>query len=838
MIKQISVALPVVVNSLFDYKIDAVTSDSLIGRRVLVPFGKSRKLIGVILAESEYKEAEGDASLELKQALKLIDETPVFSKNMINLLKWMSDYYIAPIGEVFKIALPSTQKQETNKVVKLLVYNTDSIADLIKNRKSLNTIIDILINNDNSIEYNVLKKSIRSNLNQKLKDLADLEIIEIIEQEPKATKIKTKSSVRIHPLLAEDSEFLNKELETLEKRSPKRYTLIKYLIDNNGLSDYIDTEHIIATIGVSKSTITSLIKNEYLEDRLIQVDTFNDGDFKLASKKEVELKLSDVQESVFQALLNKYHVKDLKPSLLYGVTGSGKTLIYMNLIKEVLKNGQSTIILLPEISLTPQLIDRFELSFPGQISVIHSRMPAGAREKSYQDIESGKSKIVIGARSALFAPTENLGLIIVDEEHDSSYKQESPVPRYHGRDAAVMRAKLESCSIVLGSATPSIESMYNAQIGKYDLYSILQRVDNASLPNINVIDIFDAKYQMQNYNALSTTLLSEIHKRLVNKESIILLQNRRGFASVVQCEDCQQVVQCDNCNVSLTYHKHDNLCKCHYCDFTTPIVKTCKYCGSNNLTIHGYGTQKIEEDIEAYFSGLNIQCKVDRMDLDTTSRQGAHRKILERFSKGETNVLIGTQMVAKGLDFQRVTMVGIVNADIQLLLPDFRSNERTFQLLTQVAGRAGRGGDTKGEVFIQTSNPNNPVIKSVLSSSYEQFYKEEVHSREIAQYPPFTRFNVIEFSGMDKSLVELQAITFFNLLKTHKSLIINRPVSPFIDKIRDNYRKIIVIKSIKSLDPTAKILHDVINIALIKYNKDYASDKIKLKIDIDANSGL
>lgn len=830
--RRISVALPVILDNLFDYNIEVEREIDLIGKRVLVPFGQGRKLIGVIL-ETHQQPAE-----ELKNAIKIIDDEAIFNPKMIKFLKWMAEYYLAPIGEVFKAATPSTQKKELNQSVKLLIKDSKSINELLGKSKKLRDLIEIISESKNEVSIMHLKKIVEGNIKAKLQKLQNLGIIELNQNESNPKSIKLSKFIRVNPELWKEVNILEEEIYKMEKKAPKRAMLLNYLIANNPENNFLKMSDITAETNINTATVKALIESEFIEEQFIEDRRINAPEFKLAHKKEIDINLTEEQTKVFNDILYKYNSKDIKPSLIYGVTGSGKTLIYMQMIKEVINRGQSAIILLPEISLTPQFIDRFELSFPDQISVIHSGMPAGEREQSYSDIRKGKTKIVIGARSALFAPAQNLGLIIVDEEHDSSFKQESPNPRYNGRDSAVMRAKIEDAAIILGSATPSVESMHNALSGKYDLHKIENRSDNAKLPKINIIDMIDAVKQGQVFNSLSRQFLNEIEKRTDKKEGIILLQNRRGFASVVQCADCGYIHQCKNCSVTLTYHKYDRLNKCHYCDYSEPARNYCINCGSVSLKIIGSGTQKIEEDISNYFADKGKKCNIERMDFDTTLRRGSHRKILERFSNGTTDVLIGTQMVAKGLDFPRVTMVGIVNSDIQLMIPDFRANERTFQLLTQVSGRAGRSGDKEGEVFIQTTMPDNPAIKSVVKSSYFDFYNDEISARKNAKYPPFSRFNVIELSSESRDLTDRHGKIFYELINKHQSLIIHPPVAPYIEKIRDNFRRIIVLKSIKSIDNTGKILNQAIKSAYRNYMEKYATAKVRIKIDIDAYSGV
>lgn len=835
MLKRVSVALPVPLNKLFDYNIEVDGDDYLIGCRVIVPFGAKNKFVGVIL------EVSPNPSDELKKVIRLMDGEPIFSEVMIKFLKWMATYYFAPIGDVFSNAIPSSTPTEVKHRVRLLINPAPDYLESIKKKSpKLYQVLRLIIESTNDLTAAYISNIVGSNISSQLNKLVEKGIVGIYEEELKEAKVKQAKFIRINPDLFESKELLEEEIKRIEKKTPKRALLINMLRISNPTNEFIKQSKLAERFAASPAVIKGLIDAEFLVCEMMddREDDDKDKEFKLANRKEIDLNLTDEQTFVLDAINEKIDEKNLKPSLLYGVTGSGKTLIYMHLIKRMLDADKSVIIILPEISLTPQLIDRFELSFPGLISVIHSRISQNEREKSWADIRSGKTRIVIGARSAIFAPCNNLGLIIVDEEHDSSFKQDAPNPRYNGRDAALVRAKMENAHIILGSATPSIESMNNAIVGKFDLYQIKHRADGAMLPIIKTIDMISAKKAGQVYKNLSKQLLTEIEARLDKHEGVILFQNRRGFSSYLQCEDCGFIHECPNCSVKLTYHKFKSRLKCHYCGHTQPAYNACTNCGSVQLAVKGSGTQMIEEELLDYFAESGRNCNLERMDSDTTAKKGSHRKILERFATGETDILIGTQMVAKGLDFPRVTLVGIVNADQQLMMQDFRAGERTFQILTQVAGRAGRSAEKQGEVFIQTTKPEDMAIAAVRAASYNFYFENELRNRAEAIYPPYSRFIIIEISSLEQDLAIKHIEIFHKLIKSHQANIVFQPTAPGIERIREYYRRIIVIKNIKKYDPNGNILRAVIGQAYQEYQNNYATPKIRIKIDIDAYNSL
>jgi len=520
--------------------------------------------------------------------------------------------------------------------------------------------------------------------------------------------------------------------------------------------------------------------------------------------------------------------------LLHGVTGSGKTQVYIEISKRVIDNGKNVIILVPEISLTPQITSRFINYFGDAVAVFHSRMSLGERYDTWRGIISNKYKIVIGPRSALFAPLKNIGLIVVDEEHDQSYKQQEVVPKYHARDSAIIRAKFNSCPIILGSATPSIESMYNALNGKYVLLELPERIDNAKMPVIKLIDVVIEQKKKRMESIFSKILLEEISNRVSKKESVIILQNRRGFATQVYCNDCGEVILCPDCSVSMVHHINKNILKCHYCGITLPVPKACLVCGSLSLKFFGTGTQRVEDELEFYFPDL----KIERVDSDAIERKGKLGEILNRFRKGEINILVGTQMVSKGLDFADVTLVGVISAETTLWIPDFRADERTFQLLTQVAGRAGRS-EKQGEVIIQTQNSRNFVLQKVLQNDYKGFYEKEIILRQKGEYPPFTRLGLIEIKDEKEERARAAITELYSYLKKYeKTLKISPPTEAVIYKLKGFYRFHILVRSSKKTDPSGKILRNAILNSYIEFNQKTKFKDVKLLIDIDPQNIL
>ena len=538
---------------------------------------------------------------------------------------------------------------------------------------------------------------------------------------------------------------------------------------------------VLSDMPYSKAVVDALVKAEYVRYKMLE-------QYRIPKTKELSedkvIQLTDAQKRVVEGILSKKE----RTSLIHGVTGSGKTEVYLALAKEMLKQNKTVMMLVPEISLTPMMVDIFKRRFHDDVAVLHSRLSQGEKYDEYRRIKRGEVKIVVGARSAVFAPLENIGLIILDEEHDSSYKQDSK-PRYLTSQIARMRAKTHHAHVVLGSATPSLESYSRAQIGVYDLYTLDQRINKKPLPHVEIVDMVE-EMKKNNYSLFSHSMRKKIQETIDKGEQVILLLNKRGYSTYVRCLDCGEVIKCPHCDVTLTYHKDDQRLKCHYCEYQIPYVKTCPNCHSSKLKAFGYGTQKIEEEIEKQFLGA----KVIRYDVDTTKNQNGHLKLLDKFKNKEANILLGTQMIAKGLDFEDVTFVGVLNADISLNIPDFRSNERTFQLLCQVSGRSGRGSK-QGSVIIQTYNPKHYAIESASRHDYHSFYKQEMMYRKKLNYPPFCHLVSIIIQSKDEKYVHLVSNDIKKYLNDHTSKAqILGPAKSAIYKMQNIYRERILMK--------------------------------------------
>ena len=575
----------------------------------------------------------------------------------------------------------------------------------------------------------------------------------------------------------------------------------------------------VREIPYTKGVLDKLVQQECIEYLEVE-DLRNPFEESIESK---EVTLTKDQKTVLQGILSKidtYHT-----SLLHGVTGSGKTEVYLHLSSYVISKEKTVLMLVPEISLTPMMVKAFKGRFGKQVAILHSKLSNGERYDEYRRILRQEVKIVVGARSAVFAPLQNIGLCILDEEHDSSYKQES-TPRYHTHQVARMRAKYHQCPVILGSATPSLETYSRAKKGIYDMYTLPNRINQFALPKVEIIDMA-MEIRQHNYSLFSKPLKQKIEQCIARNEQMILLLNKRGYASYVRCLDCGEVIKCPHCDVTLTYHKQEGKLKCHYCEYQTNLMLHCPNCEGTNLKTVGSGTQKIEEILESTFIGA----KVIRYDNDTTRNKGGHLKLLEKFEKQEANILLGTQMIAKGLDFENVTFVGVLNADISLNIPDFRANERTYQLLSQVAGRSGRG-KKEGTVMIQTFNPEHFVLQCVKDHDYLRFYQEEMKYRKLAMYPPYLHLVSILIEGKQEQIVQQYSYQIKEYLeKQLPKMVILGPANSVIYILKDTYRKRIMIKftESKELYPVLLRMHEY-------YNKQ--DKKVRVVCDFNPYSQL
>lgn len=847
----VDLVFPIDTNKAFTYSVPPELEGTVqLGSRALAPLGK-RTAIGFIVSI-----ASSAAIKQLKPIQDVLDPQPIISGELLHLTKWVSEYYFAHWGESLKAALPPGLAKKRTLYI---VPNTNITNDVLESTTPKEAEILNLVGKKGKVAFSHLQKQLKTkSLYGTLNSLAKKGYVSILEQSPKPSpKIKTEKFIEI----TDDAKSRWKDLKTSfeqqsnGKQRKQQLLLLEALLDiPRGIAP---VEQIVKAAQVSRSTFTSAVKNGILsiaEREQVRKPVFEMYDEAIGKQ---HITLTQHQQRALQEIDTAIHKGNFHTFLLHGITGSGKTQVYIDAVRKALELGKSAIVLVPEISLTTQVVRRFQFHFGDRVTVLHSKMSAGERYDSWRLTREGTYSIVIGPRSAVFAPVKNLGVIVVDEEQESSYKQFDQTPRYHARDVAIVRAQRSNAVVVLGSATPSAESYYNALQGKYTLLELPERVDNAKLPQIEIVDMMtERRKKLEQFReerkeefrkdpaaarlnrrklelgSISDLLKEKIADRLTKNEGIILLQNRRGFAPFVECLGCGFVEMCDNCNVTLTYHLSKRQLRCHYCGFTKSPPSVCPKCGGREIKLSGVGTQRVEEDIKALFPSSSLV----RMDHDTTTRKGSHDAILRKFAEGEYNILLGTQMVAKGLDFSRVTLVGVVSADTQMLLPDFRSAERVFQLLTQVAGRAGRTGALQGEVIIQTSQPQHYSLKHAATHNFQEFYREELKYRQELDYPPFSRIALIEFRGERENEVVRHAERFAGRLKSNKGHFITLgPAPAAIPKLKKNFRWHIVIKNLRIQDPSGKLLHNVLAKTLESYQKSALGKSKRAKVTIDVD---
>ncbi len=833
----VQVALPVPLYKTFTYSVpEHLTGSCGAGVRVVVPFGK-RTMTGVVVDESDVTDLE-----KVRAVLDVLDHDPIFSAEMLRFAEWMSEYYLSPLGETLRSMLPQGMSPESSQRIALSGPDAlEQVAELRRTAPRQAALLTALGDHPKGITIGFLQKKVGADgLHSQLAALEEKGLVVRTTELGKATKPKTVKGVRINPDLLDDEESLHRLFDEFDRSAPKQASIMLLLysrVERDG-NDFMPAAELLEAAKASASALDALVQKGILESQQITVSreeilaksdeeehesTIEAGDAVIVPNLDQTLAIDAIGEAMTAGTFKAF--------LLHGVTGSGKTQVYIEVIRRAMASGKRAILLVPEIALTLQLVERFRRAFGERIAVLHSRMSEGERYDSWMRAAAGGCDVVIGPRSALFAPIRDVGVIVVDEEHEGSYKQYDAQPRYNARDAAVVRASMSGAVALLGSATPSVESYHNAQRGKYHLLNLPERVDNAREPKMVLVDTVTARKQNLMRGSLSARLLADIRERLGRKEGVILFQNRRGFATRLECMSCSHSPMCPHCAVTLTYHKKLDEIRCHYCGYGRKAEKRCEICGHFDLRQPGVGTQKVEEELLAHIS----EAQVVRMDLDTTSRKGAHRQILASFARGDVDILLGTQMVAKGLDFSRVTLVGVISADTQLLLPDFRASERTFQIITQVAGRAGRRGGMEGEVVIQTAHPNHPAIQAAFAKDYMLMYNDELRNRHELRYPPFSRFNVLEFRSEDRKSAEDHARGFRALLPSqHPALEILGPTPALIWKLRNLYRYQIVIKNLKAADPGGKIFASILGAAHQNYLNTLGSSSVQIIIDIDA----
>ncbi|MCY8472797.1 primosomal protein N' [Bacillus halotolerans] len=748
----------------FDYKIpDHLKGMIKTGMRVIVPFGP-RKIQGFVTAVKDTSDLSGKS---VKEVEDLLDLTPVLTEELMHLSSWLSDKTLSFKITALQAMLPAALKAKYEKELKIAEG-----ADIPPQ-------VERLFSETKSLLYS---------------DIPDHDTLKIIQKQVQkghidvTYKVAQKANKKMVRYIQANAgkEELSKQAEGLSRQAAKQQAILHFFMtEPEGTK--IPAADLCKKTDTSSATIKTLIQKGLLKETYEEVyrDPYQDKMF----KKTEPLPLTDEQSAAFQPIRRTLDNNEHQVFLLHGVTGSGKTEIYLQSIEKVLAKGKEAIVLVPEISLTPQMVHRFKGRFGSQVAVMHSGLSTGEKYDEWRKIHRKEVRLVVGARSAIFAPFENLGMIIIDEEHESSYKQEE-MPRYHAKEVAIKRAEHHRCPVVLGSATPTLESYARAQKGVYELLSLKHRVNHQVMPEVSLVDMRE-ELRNGNRSMFSIELMEKLEETIAKGEQAVLFLNKRGYSSFVMCRDCGYVPQCPHCDISMTYHRSGQRMKCHYCGHEEPVPHTCPECGSDHIRFFGTGTQRVEEELTKVLP----HARVIRMDVDTTSGKGAHEKLLSAFGEGRADILLGTQMIAKGLDFPNVTLVGVLSADTTLHIPDFRSAEKTFQLLTQVSGRAGRH-EKPGNVIIQTYTPSHYSIQLTKTHDYETFYQHEMAHRREQSYPPYYYLALVTVSHEEVAKAAVTAEKIAHFLKANcgaDTKILGPSASP-IARIKDRYRYQCVIK--------------------------------------------
>lgn len=750
------------------------------GCRVVVPFGRKKYYTAIITKVHETPPEE----YETKDVAEILDERPVLLARQYAFWKWMADYYLCTLGDVYKAALPSGMKLESETVV---VYNPDfeAVEPLTEREQS---VMNLLSSETEQCITQLEKSSGIRQILPVIKSLLEKEAVKVKEELKRSYKPRTEARVRLTPGM-QDEEKLRGLFDGLARAPKQLAVLMKYIELSGWGTSGTDLKEVTRKSLLEASGASSAILNGLTGKGIFELYYQEVGRLAKGVCNTVSLNpLNPAQQQAYYSVLSLFATKNV--CLLHGVTSSGKTEIYIHLIDQVLKSGKQVLYLLPEIALTTQITERLKRVFGNRLGIYHSKFPDAERVEIWQkQLSEQDYDVILGVRSSVFLPFRRLGLVIVDEEHETTYKQQDPAPRYHARSAAIMLASMFRAKTLLGTATPSIETYYNARQGKYGLVELTERYQNIRLPQIELVDIKELARKKRMTAQFSPLLLQKIREALEHKEQVILFQNRRGFAPMIECRTCGWVPRCRNCDVSLTYHKGMNQLTCHYCGYTYQVPKSCPACGGVELVNRGFGTEKIEDDIRTVFP----EARVARMDLDTTRTRTAYERIIADFEEGKTDILIGTQMVSKGLDFDRVSVVGILNADSMLNYPDFRSYERAFQLMAQVAGRAGRR-NKQGLVVLQTKSPDLPLIHQVMSNDYFRMYSEQLEERELFKYPPFYRLVYVYLKHRKEDVLDQATELMASCLRKGLGERILGPDKPPVSRIQTLFIKKIVVK--------------------------------------------
>lgn len=825
----VDVLLPLPLSALFTYRVPQdLEGQVAFGMRVIVPFGRSKLYSGLVVR----LHTEAPKQLATKYILDVMDERAVISEKQLKLWQWMADYYMCALGDVMAAALPSALKLASETKIKL---HPDFSGDVtILNEREL-CIAEALAHREEMTVDEVAKIVNVQKIIPVIKSLVEKHVVITDEEIRNPYKPKRETVIRLADEYAAEQPFmaLLDQLGASARTAPQADVLLSFMMQARQDKGYdfkaaIPKSQFMEAKGVTPSKLQTLLKKnillseEKVTSRLVDISSCAEAE---------NILLSEAQNRAFEQIHEQFEEHPVV--LLHGVTGSGKTEIYIKLIDEVLKQGKQVLYLLPEIALTSQIVNRLRKYFGERVGVYHSRFNEYERVEIWnrvlnQDAEvTQKYQLILGARSALLLPYQNLGLIIVDEEHDASYKQQDPAPRYQARDCAIVLAGMHKAQTLLGTATPSLESYYNVEQKKYGLVQLMERFAQSKLPDIWVVNMAAAQRQREAKGMFSNFLIERIGEALDKKEQVILFQNRRGYAVRMICHTCETMPTCKYCDVTLTYHKKTNLLKCHYCGYAIPVPSECPQCHSTNITMKGFGTEKVEDTLAEIFP----QATIARMDLDTTRSKNAYQQIITDFEQHKTDILVGTQMVTKGLDFDRVSVVGILNADALISFPDFRAFERAYQLLAQVSGRAGRK-EVPGKVVIQTFQPQHAALQYVETNDFMAMYSSQIAERKEFHYPPVARLIKITLKHVDEQLVSDAAAALAVMLRPAFTGLVLGPESPLVSRVQNYFLKDFWIKLPKdsALAAQKRKLQQI----LAEFQQQKAYKSVRVVVNVDA----
>ncbi len=814
------VILPLSLHDSFTYKVPPELEKNIqAGQRVVVQFGQKKFYAALVISLTDKK----PQNIEVKEVKQILDETPVVFPKNLELWRWIAKYYCCTLGDVFRAALPSGLKMESQSKIILTCFETDDFLSeketiLLNNITEITSVVELQKKLNTQFSYSALKSLLRKNL------------IQIEEKINTRYKPKTETFIKFHSDI-KNEQILNENLESLARAKKQQAFLIHFCSVSRAFTPeqkpYVAQKELFQQTDFDSPLIKALVQKKILVQFQQQVSRLEEED----ETTQVSLNLLNrYQEKALAEIKSSFEEKQVV--LIHGITASGKTEIYIHLIDEIIKTGKQALYLVPEISLTTQIVRRLKNVFGKKVGIYHSKLSSQERVEIWEKVLQFQNEpekgyqIILGARSAVFMPFSNLGLLIVDEEHENSFKQFDPAPRYNARDMAVILGLQNNAKVLLGSATPSFETYYNALTKKYGLVNLLKRHSDVELPEILVADVKRAYKRKQMHSVLTPELYELMENALGKNEQVILFQNRRGYSSFVQCFTCGWIPKCKNCDVSLTYHKYKNRLTCHYCGFSQPFPNACDECGSSEIKTRGFGTEKIEDELKPLFPNARIE----RMDLDTTQTKNAFEKIIHNLETKKTDILVGTQMVTKGLDFEHVSVVGILNADNLINFPDLRAHERAFQLILQVSGRAGRKHN-RGKVVIQTSQPEHPLIGMIQKQDYFGAFKMQMEERKLFKYPPFYRLIKLIIKHKNPETVDRASAHLAKLLKNDKSIILLGPEYPLISRIQLWHNKEIWLKIDKKRNLDELKLFIMQCISLTRQETDNSTCIINVDVD-------